>query len=281
MRIACSKVKSGISKLVFNAFRSSWPKALSWDDDPIEMFHKDLATAEKWINSFGASSFFNQKNVIEIGCGNGALCVRAVQNGAKRVLGVEINNSAAEDACKIIYSQYPEMRNQIDCTDYQSIESPKYVGQFDIVISQNSFEHFEQPQKVLKRMVDLLKPGGYIYAGFSPLWNSPFGSHLRSIYPLPWAHLWAAKSLLKEHNLVRSQNPITSYKDIGLNQVAFAHYKKIFYEIDGCDVVMFLCNHSIRQRLPTAYYFLKIMRALPFLKEYLPISLHVVIRKHE
>lgn len=75
-------------------------------------------------------------------------------------------------------------------------------GQFDVVFSIAAFEHIAQLPAALECMRDALRPGGRLFALFSPLWSSSVGHHLPEIEdaqgrrynfgqsPIPpWGHL--------------------------------------------------------------------------------------------
>lgn len=59
-------------------------------------------------------------------------------------------------------------------------------GSFDLVFSYNAFEHFSDPAKVLMEAIRVLKPGGYLYVYFGPLYPSPFGLHGYESIPVPY-----------------------------------------------------------------------------------------------
>ena len=57
---------------------------------------------------------------------------------------------------------------------------------FDLVLTYNTFEHFEDPQAALTELTTLCKKGGYIYIEFDPLYCSPLGLHAFSfLMPYP------------------------------------------------------------------------------------------------
>lgn len=75
-------------------------------------------------------------------------------------------------------------------------------GRFDAAFSIAAFEHFENPATALAGIHAALKPGGRLFAMFSPIWSAYNGHHLPSIRdrsgrtfsfaqsPVPpWAHL--------------------------------------------------------------------------------------------
>ncbi len=250
-----------------------------WDEESDEVFRKDLTIAERWIETFPVELDLTDKRVVEVGCGFGALCVVAARCGARHVLGVELEKADADKARSLVAENFPEVSNRVDFRDYASLESPATEGQFDVVLSQNCFEHYARPEEVLLRMAALLKPGGLLYAGFGPLWESPFGSHLWSICKLPWAHLWAGEQLIHEHNRVRAHDQRDSWKALGLNQVELPRFQRMFQQLDDCRLLYFCANQTILKRSWFLFMLLEIGKMLPFLERYLTISLFVIVQK--
>ena len=46
------------------------------------------------------------------------------------------------------------------------------------VYSINAFEHFHDVEKALNALYRALKPNGYLFAFFGPIWSSDVGHHL-------------------------------------------------------------------------------------------------------
>ncbi len=251
-----------------------------WDAKHREVFFNDLDLSREWLKLFPEPPDFERKHVVEVGCGCGALSVLSALRGARSVLGVEADVLRADMARYTVSEEYPELNGRIRFVDYRVIGAPRCNERFDVVLSQNSFEHYEEPENVLQRMVEILKPGGTIYAGFGPLWNSPFGSHLKEFCRLPWAHLWGGDYLFKVHNRVRPHDPRTTWRSLGLNQSPYHRFREMFAKLDNCEVISFLGNQSIRRKHRLAYTLIEPFRSIPFLKEYLTVSLFVVVRKH-
>lgn len=79
---------------------------------------------------------------------------------------------------------------------------PSFAGQFDAIISMDSFEHIPRFATMLERTYDALQPGGKMLSMYSVIWSSHFGHHLwgvtdkagKTYYiessPIPkWGHL--------------------------------------------------------------------------------------------
>lgn len=62
-------------------------------------------------------------------------------------------------------------------------------GLFDVVLSANVLEHVAEPLKALRESVRVVRPGGFVYMTFDPVWTADSGSHFFHFVDEPWAHL--------------------------------------------------------------------------------------------
>jgi ubiquinone/menaquinone biosynthesis C-methylase UbiE len=60
---------------------------------------------------------------------------------------------------------------------------------FDFVYCINAFEHIQDPSNALLEIWRVLKPGGYAFIQFDPLYYCDTGSHMFDFFPEPWGHL--------------------------------------------------------------------------------------------
>lgn len=65
---------------------------------------------------------------------------------------------------------------------------------FDFIFSYNSFEHFPDPEQVLIEATRVVRPGGYIYLNFGPLWLSPRGAHQFQVISVPYVECLFTKA---------------------------------------------------------------------------------------
>lgn len=70
---------------------------------------------------------------------------------------------------------------------------------FDFVFSFNSFEHFPEPDRVLSEAVRMVRPGGYIYLDFGPLYWSAKGAHQFRTIHVPYNQCLFTKELLTDY----------------------------------------------------------------------------------
>lgn len=164
--------------------------------------------------------FFDEirgRTVIDFGCGTGGEAVEMAERGARRVIGVDIRDTWLTTA-----RRHAEERGVADrCTFMTTPDQPA-----DVVISVDSFEHFEDPAAILRIMDGYLAPGGKVIASFGPTWLHPLGGHLFSVFP--WAHLvFTEKALLRWRKSIRPMQTATRITDCGLNKITIRRFEQI------------------------------------------------------
>jgi SAM-dependent methyltransferase len=169
------------------------------------------------------------KVVIDFGCGKGHEAVRIAQNGAARVIGVDMLEKSLATARENAISS-----GVADRCEFATASSEKC----DVVVSLDSFEHFDDPAAILEIMRGLLKPDGYVWASFGPTWYHPYGGHVFS--PFPWAHLIFTEDALVRRRGEIKHNKVARFKDIpeGLAQLSISRFLRVVKEV-GFEVVWF------------------------------------------
>ncbi|MCC7417770.1 MAG: class I SAM-dependent methyltransferase [Acidobacteria bacterium] len=71
-------------------------------------------------------------------------------------------------------------------------------GSIDLVYSFASFEHFPRPDRCLSEIERVLRPGGYAFLNFGPLYFSPYGRHAYRQIPVPFCHLLFDEQTLRD-----------------------------------------------------------------------------------
>ena len=211
--------------------------------------------------------------VLDVGCGQGRLCLDMAMSGAKKVVGVDIDESVIEFARRNIQAHYPEWQAVVsfECCKLDALPD----NTFDLIVSKDTFEHVLGLQDLLGHIRRCLKPGGRLYVGFGPLYNSPTGYHARRHFSLPWGHLLIPRSWhLALINRGRKEKIRSLYEADTLNELLFADYEKNFKE-SGLDILLFRVNQSDY----VASKIMKLLRRLAFLREYCTHNIYCIMEK--
>jgi 2-polyprenyl-3-methyl-5-hydroxy-6-metoxy-1,4-benzoquinol methylase len=115
--------------------------------------------------------------VLEIGCGAGDTLAWLKGLGtAQRTYGVELFSDSAEAARRKV--------DQVICGDFESLELPQDFSGFDVILCLDVLEHFVDPWKALRRIGELLAPGGSIITSI------PNVRYFRVVLPLLLQGRW-------------------------------------------------------------------------------------------
>ncbi|MCA9051412.1 MAG: class I SAM-dependent methyltransferase [Planctomycetaceae bacterium] len=167
------------------AHSADMKEALS-DDESFHQYRRDclgkvLVAAEQ----YGVD--IRGRDVLDLGCSDGALTPFYVTAGARHVTGVDIDEAAVRSA----EQKYASETVDFSVCDTTTIPLPG--ASYDCVMCYDVFEHVANPAEVLAECCRVLKPGGKMLIGTWG-WYHPFAPHLWSTMPVPWAHLFFSES---------------------------------------------------------------------------------------
>lgn len=243
--------------------------------EDIDYFKKGIKSNIKFFHRFKEPIDFNNHVVLDIGCGWGSLCHDIANRGAKKVIGVDPELSRVNFAQEYLKREAPELNGRVifyHGTISDHLE--ELCSSIDVIVSKDSFEHIINLENEVERAFEVLKPGGLLFAGFGPLYNSPYGDHKATNAKLPWFHLiLPERFLLKRLNKKRNIN-LKSITDLGLNKLKLSEYKKIFNS-SKFNILSFETNRSVH---PVSYFF-RILACIPFCEEYFTQSIYVILQK--
>ncbi|MBO0722887.1 MAG: class I SAM-dependent methyltransferase [Blastocatellia bacterium] len=158
------------------------------------------------------------KVVVDFGCGSGTDAIEMAQRGARKVIGVDIQERYLAMA--------RERAERLDISDRCDFAT-EFDGHADVIVAIDSFEHFDAPEAVLKTMAGMIKPDGCVIASFGPTWYHPLGGHLFSVFP--YAHL-----IFTEEVLIRWRSDFKSdgakrFREVagGLNRMTIRRFERI------------------------------------------------------
>lgn len=163
--------------------------------------------------------YLANKSVLDFGCAEGEQSRALIAAGARSVSGIDINSAAIQVA--------KERSQGIPGLTF-SDQLPEET-KFDIVLSQNSFEHFIEAGAILRQMTEVLAPGGKVFVTFGPTWYSPWGAHVEFFCKLPWVHLLFSESTIVEVRRLYRSDGASSYTEMGLAKMSLAKFRRLVY----------------------------------------------------
>jgi SAM-dependent methyltransferase len=162
------------------------------------------------------------KDVLDFGCGEGWQAVALAQNGARFVLGLDSNAKTLAKARQL--AQQAEVGGGVEFAEKLNGDARL----FDLVISQNSMEHFPDPAGALEEMKRALKPDGKILITFGPPWFAPYGSHMAFFTKVPWVNLLFSEKTVTEVRRRFRNDGAGRYEDVesGLNKMTVRKFER-------------------------------------------------------
>lgn len=122
-----------------------------WDDDMI----RNEAIIAKILDNSGIGQGVH---VLDVACGTGVLFPDYLKRGAASVTGIDISPEMA----KIAAAKFPEVT--VLCAD---VEETSFDRQFDCVMVYNAFPHFPSPERLIRKLAGLVRPGGRLSVAHS------------------------------------------------------------------------------------------------------------------
>ncbi len=194
------------------------------------------------------------RRVLDFGCGRGFQAVALATAGAGAVVGLDTNERLLATGREWAVTQRVEDRVRFTAALGSADE-----GSFDVVISQNSMEHFPDPGAVLQAIRRALRPGGVLLMTFSPPWFAPYGAHMHYFTPVPWVHLiFSERTVMAVRGRYR-QDGATRYEEVegGLNRMSVAKFERL---VRDSGLVMTWRRYVAVKRVP-------VVTAVPGLRE--------------
>jgi SAM-dependent methyltransferase len=216
-------------------------------------FVRDYGQTERLFRRFGERLDLKGLSVLDFGCGRGPTCIYAALNGACRVVGVDINADHIDYARRKLASDYPQLADRIEYKLTEGGLAELGGEQFDLVVSQNAFEHYADPEQAVVEIRRALRERGRLVAAFAPAWKAPTGGHL-TITRFPWAHLVFPEEVVMEQvRRLIPRDQVWGYEERGLNRMTVKRFRRIMAG-SGLECLFFATNVSERPAM-------KLMRA--------------------
>lgn len=120
-------------------------------------------------------------NVLEVGCGDGALSGLIYQNFRCELTGVEPSQDGIR-FCREMFKRH-QFRGTFEISEGYTFNFPD--NHFDHIVLADVIEHLQHPDLMLRELKRLLKPGGYLVVT-TPVRSSEHPEdkmHVREFYP--------------------------------------------------------------------------------------------------
>ena len=157
--------------------------------------HESVQSVREWRDEQlgGQWGFFSEdrirgKDVLDFGCGFGTLSFYLLRYAPKRIAGVELDDWLLARANERWATLPPEDQARLEFRQGRAEGVPFPEQSFDTVVAFDVMEHVMQPETIVAEWYRLLRPGGKVLAWWSPF-RGPYGPHMESLVPIPWAHL--------------------------------------------------------------------------------------------
>jgi ubiquinone/menaquinone biosynthesis C-methylase UbiE len=155
---------------------------------------RDDCLKDQFTRHFSTSDLKHQ-DVLDFGCGQGGLSILAAQAGAKSITGIDANEAQiafAKDRLRNL-NHLPVSPKVFKAKDFKTIDLP--AASIDAVLCFDTLEHIMEYESIIREWHRVLRPGGRVFIWWVPWWN-PYGPHIESLVPIPWAHVFFSDRVL-------------------------------------------------------------------------------------
>lgn len=219
----------------------------------------------------GGQPDLHGKRVLEVGCGHGALSVAMARSGAI-VVGVDLNKWRVHFATELVRRQYPQLAARVQFSAAPVEDLPEEEP-FDYIVSKDTFEHVDDLGGLLESLYQLLKPGGLLIAGSTPLYWSPKGDHGRTGLRVPCLHALLPTPIVLAAASRNKGYTVRSLSDIGLNGYTPTQYRKVLNQ-SKFDQLKIEYNKG-----KPAARVLGLLRFIPGLEKYVTTGFYLSLRR--
>jgi SAM-dependent methyltransferase len=248
-------------------------------DCHLEAFRKGEIDDPRFFARFGLRDgdiSFEGLRILDLGCGQGSLCLFMASRKAARVVGIDLKGHLIEFAKENLERNYRQLKETVSflCCDISALSE-----EFDLIVSKNTFEHASNLELLLCEMEKRLIAGGKILTGFGPLYRSPYGDHGYLQMPkIPWVHLHFSDRYMINRLNKKEHGKIARIEDLGLNRLKVSQFEGLFKHSGHLGMVYFKTNaHEGTQRLLVKIF--SGLNSIPCLREYFTYNIFCILQK--
>lgn len=199
-------------------------------EGPEDYFLWQFSQGHKIKDYIQDSNFsFENKVILDLGCGRGGKTAYYKSEGAKMVIGLDLRMEALKIANEFTAKHSPGENAFFLRANAFSL--PFHDDSFDHIILNDMVEHIleYEVEQILNEMKRVLNPSGSIIIDFPPYYN-PRGSHLYDYVYIPYCHLLFSQKALIEY-CKDEANPFVIRQFEELNRITAYRFRKIVKRI--------------------------------------------------
>jgi ubiquinone/menaquinone biosynthesis C-methylase UbiE len=154
------------------------------------------ALAKNFLRHFNVGDV-QGKDILDFGCGEGCLSL-FLAGYAKSVIGIDANLrmiAKAQDNLATSEVSSPKPVFYVAAA-LDTIDVPD--ESLDVILCFDVLEHVMDYPAILREWCRILRPNAKVLIWWVPWWN-PYGPHIESLVPIPWAHV-----VFSDRTLVRT-----------------------------------------------------------------------------
>jgi len=213
---------------------------------------------------------FENKYVLDLGCGCGGQTVYFAQRKSTFVIGLDIDKTGL--SAGILCAKNNKVNEKVDFVVGDALHLPFRESAFEMIVANHVVEHVPQVLETLKQCKWILKQNGFLYTAF-PSWFYPYAGHLCHVIAVPWCHfLFSKKTLINVVSLSMAPSiSHTIWQFNNLSRITIRRFRKIVESLDF-ETVFYEEKPPLRS--------LSILRFSPlFVKEFLVSNAVYVLQK--
>jgi SAM-dependent methyltransferase len=237
-------------------------------------FDDQVADTPRFWRRLGGPVDVAGLDVLDFGCGHGALSLDAAERGARSVLGIDLSTQRIDFARRVVAPRAAG-RLAFECVRVEDL--PRSAG-FDVILSKNTMEHVSPLGPTIAELASRLRPGGRLALGFSPLWYSPWGDHGELGTRIPWAHVVAGERAVLARFNERNQSLCGSLPEAGYNMATPAAYAAAL-AATGMIAERFTVNAHEGGAKGVLMDTMRLLRNIPGLEPFMTVGMYGVWRK--
>ena len=216
--------------------RNPNPEALIYPADPVTIEYIDMQIDkgnQLYKNYYSRYVDFDNKVILDIGCGLGGATFSYSKKGSNVVLGLDIKCLALSEGKKYLQEKYGSFELDFICGSATSL--PLKSESFDAVVANDFMEHVNDPEKAIRETIRILKEDGFFLFEFAGYY-SPRGYHMLYTIYTPWCNVFfsedtlvkAAKQIAAKENYFWVLHPDweSKYRN-GLNKITIKEFLSI------------------------------------------------------